>query len=128
MGVTSTLAFGPIMLRNGEYDLNRLKKFAQENAPRTVIGMVEPGHYFAMMMEGRYKESYGDSVENMTYRMKERGVMEAINLDGGETACILFMGKQLNVVGNTNHANGAARRTPELLAIGRWTDENGSAR
>lgn len=92
MGVTSTLSFGPIMLRNGEYDLARIQQFAKENAPRTAIGMIEPGHYIAIMVEGRHKESHGESVEALTYRFKERGVMEAINLDGGETACILFMG------------------------------------
>lgn len=41
-----------------------------------------------------------------------------MNLDGGETSCMLFMGEQINVVGGTDHKNGAARRTPELFAIG----------
>ena len=42
----------------------------------------------------------------------------AFNLDGGETACMCFMGKQINVVGGANNKAGNARRESEFLYIG----------
>lgn len=50
--------------------------------------------------------------------MKERGCKVAFNLDGGDSGCMIFMGKQINKVGSTGNKDGNARRTTELLAIG----------
>ena len=42
-------------------------------------------------------------------------------MDGGETSCMLFMGKQINKVGNASSKKGYARKEPEFLAIGTST-------
>ena len=118
MGVTSTLAFGPILIRDGVVNEEDLAKLSKNRAPRTAIGMVEKGHYFAMMLEGRHKGSKGGTVDFLCQKMLDRGCTLAFNLDGGETACILFMGEQINVVGGANNKAGNARRTTELLGIG----------
>lgn len=52
MGVQNTLAFGPWLIRDGVLNEEDLAIFGLENAPRTAVGMVENGHYFAMMLEG----------------------------------------------------------------------------
>lgn len=118
MGVTTTLAFGPYLIRGGVINTEGLAHLSKSRNPRAAIGMVEPGHTFAMMLEGRCKESKGGTVDFLAEKMLARGCTTAFNLDGGETACILFMGEQLNIVGGANNKAGNARRTTELLGIG----------
>lgn len=118
MGVTTTLAFGPYLIRDGVINTEGLAHLSKSRNPRAAIGMVEPGHTFAMMLEGRCKESKGGTVDFLAEKMLARGCTTAFNLDGGETACILFMGEQLNIVGGANNKAGNARRTTELLGIG----------
>ena len=117
MGVTDVLAFGPWLIRDGEIN-PKAYKLGKGNAMRTAIGMVRPGHYFAITVEARHKGSRGSSVAFCAERLRELGCRTAFNLDGGETACMLFMGEQLNYVGSANNRMHWARRTSELLAIG----------
>ena len=86
-------------------------------APRTAIGMIEPGHYIAIMAEGRLKESKGLTMTRLAEKMQERGCICALNMDGGETSCILFMGKQICKV-DADNRYGYARKEAEFLAIG----------
>ena len=117
MGVQSTLAFGPWLIRDGVLNEEGLAKYGNSTrAPRTAIGMVEKGHYFAMMLEGRHTGSKGGTIAFLAEKMMDRGCTLAFNLDGGETATILFMGEQICTVGGS--ATGNARRTPEIFGIG----------
>lgn len=118
MGVTSTLCFGPWLIRDGQLNTEEFATMNQGNNPRTAIGMVEPGHTFAMMLEGRHSGSVGAYLNFLAERMLEKGCTLAFNLDGGETSCILFMGEQLNIVGGASNKDSNARRTTELLGIG----------
>ena len=119
MGVTSTLCFGPWLIRDGQLNTEEFATMNLGNNPRTAIGMVEPGHYFAMVLEGRDKtRSVGAFLDFLAERMYEKGCTLAFNLDGGETSCMLFMGKQISAVGGTNNAGGSARRATEILGIG----------
>lgn len=118
MGVTTTLAFGPYLIRDGVINTEGLAHLSKSRNPRAAIGMVEPGHTFAMMLEGRCKESKGGTVDFLAEKMLARGCTTAFNLDDGETACILFMGEQLNIVGGANNKADNARHTTELLGIG----------
>ena len=116
-GALQVLAFGPWLIRDGELN-PLLPKFGSSRAPRTAVGMVEPWHYFAMMLEGRSKNSKGGTIGFLAEKLLERGCVEALNLDGGETSCILFMGKQINIVGNAHNNRGFARKGAEFLSIG----------
>ena len=57
-GALDVLAFGPILLRDGEVDDRLFKRF-QGQEPRVSVGMIEPGHYMAITVEGRHKRSVG---------------------------------------------------------------------
>ena len=118
MGATDVFAFGPYLIRDGILNTEAVNYFETRNAPRTVIGMIEKGHYIAMMMEGRHKNSKGASVKEMAELLLARGCTVGFNLDGGQTACMLFMGKQINVVGQSSSVKGYARKGAEFLAIG----------
>lgn len=79
--------------------------------------MVDKGHYFMMMLEGRIDRSKGDGISFLAQRMAEKGCRLAFNLDGGQTSSIVFMGHQLCKMVNRN-ANVASRRTAEILGVG----------
>ena len=119
-GAADVLSFGPWLIRDGALNSKLPKyesKFNKYRAPRTSLGMIEPGHYIAIMAEGRLKESKGCTLTHLAELMQERSCVNAINMDGGETACILFMGKQICDVAATNK-KGMARKETEFLAIG----------
>lgn len=118
MGVETTLAFGPLLIRDGVRNDADIASMNLGNNPRVAIGMVEKGHTFAMMLEGRHKGSVGAFLDFLADRMLEKGCTLAINLDGGETACMTFMGEQISYVGGITNKDAYARRTTELLGIG----------
>jgi len=116
--VESTLAFGPILIRDGELNEEGLKKYGTSSAQRTAIGMVEKGHYFAMMMEGRRNDAKGAGVSFLAEKLYDRGCTVALNLDGGQTSCMVFMGHQICNIGKSAKDRVSARKTPELVGIG----------
>ena len=118
MGAVDVLAFGPYMIRDGELNKTALKKFATGSAPRSAIGMVEKGHYFAIVTEGRIKRSNGCSVKFCGERLLELGCILAFNLDGGQSSAMVFMGRQLNLITNSYGNKASARKAAEILGIG----------
>lgn len=118
-GALQVYTFGPVLVRDGEFTE------AVENAnrvlnPRHAFGMVEPGHYIDVLCEGRLKKTNGSTgvtMGDLAQIMKDRGCTIAVNLDGGQTAVMCFMGKQLNLVGDKKLKQG--RPAFETLAFGK---------
>ena len=115
-GALDVLAFGPVLLREGQLD-DRIENKFRALEPRSAIGMVAPGHYIAINAEGRNKRSAGVTCLFLAQRMLERGATTAFNLDGGWTSAMVFMGKQLNQLDNTGIKDNA-RKQNEVLGIG----------
>lgn len=116
LGALDVLAFGPILLRDGIMD-DRLEKRFQGQEPRVSAGMIAPGHYIAITVEGRHKRSVGADCLFMAERMLKRGVANAITLDGGQTTCMVFMGTLINEPGEFNGYK-FVRKQPDILGIG----------
>ncbi|MBR5111516.1 MAG: phosphodiester glycosidase family protein [Clostridia bacterium] len=115
-GATDTLSFGPILVENGEVS-PRSKEFGNTPNPRTGFGVVEPGHYVVVVAEGKRKGvTEGESCIWLGEKMAELGCQSAINLDGGATSVLIFMGNQINVTGNYNSSTN--RKQNELFGIG----------
>lgn len=94
MGADTVLSFGPWLVQRGQ--INTLcKKYFTTREPRTAIGMIEPYHYIVLSVEGRVKQSRGVGMQWLAEKMMELHAQEAINLDGGKTTSIVFMGKCL---------------------------------
>ena len=61
------------------------KKLCQAN-PRTAIGYVEPGHYYFVVVDGRFiGGSLGMEMKDLSILMHSLGCKVAYNLDGGGT-------------------------------------------
>ena len=96
-GVVQTWSFGPSLLDlNGKAVTEYSRKNPEAN-PRTVIGMVEPGHYMFIVVDGR-QDGYS---EGMTYLelaelCEELGLKIAYNLDGGGTSRMVMNGELIS--------------------------------
>ncbi|MBQ9251729.1 MAG: phosphodiester glycosidase family protein [Clostridia bacterium] len=95
MGAQQVFSFGPILISEGEINPEVLNpKYYPYNEPRVALGMVEPWHYVALVVRGRPKGSYaGVHLDWMAQLLQEKGCVEALNLDGGQTATLMFNGK-----------------------------------
>ncbi len=99
-GATQVFSFGPWLIRDGEANEGVLhaKKndIMKNNNPRAVMGMVEPFHYILMVVGVPNENKYaGVSGEWLISKLLEYGYTEALNLDGGGTACMVFNGKTI---------------------------------
>ena len=115
-GATQVFAFGPWLIRDGEINLKEAgpdSNYYAYNEPRAAIGMVEPFHYIAIVVKGEPKTKYaGVHLDWLADKMKECGCTEALNLDGGGTACMIFNGKAI-IFGR-----GALRPLGSMIAFG----------
>ena len=133
MGATDVLAFGPILVTDGKLGEHmreteaeaKKENFYHYREPRMALGMVEPGHYIVLDVTGRtYNKkaaipgvsetstSNGVYLDWVALKMLELGATEAINLDGGWTTSLCFLGESLNM------KYGSSRKTKHLLSFG----------
>ena len=124
-GIWQGFQFGPVVLQNGEIPTG-LKKI--ERHPRIIFGYCEPGHYVLVAVDGRTKASIGMTEQEMGELMQSLGCTDAMNLDGGTSAVMLFMGKTINVPsGKDVDGDGVAgRNIVDLLAFAEY-DADGNA-
>ena len=119
-GATEVFTFGPCLVRDGELT-EYIATANRSNNPRLAIGVAEPGHYVVVLCEGRvgesaeFKRSTGVMMKNLAQIMKDQGCTVAVNMDGGQTAVMAFMGKQINRVVKSDPK---ARPQVEALAFG----------
>ncbi len=116
-GAYDVLSFGPVLLSEGQITKQTTDISArQQDNPRSGIGMVEPGHYVSIVMEGRRRGvSNGCTVEEFAELFQSKGCQVAYNLDGGGTASMMFMGEYVNAMGSYTEN---ARKQVEVLGIG----------
>lgn len=119
--VHDALSFGPYLVRDG-----RLRMYDGHSwetpEPRCAIGMVAPGHYRILTVEGRMPKGgpRGLNVNDLAKLMYAQGVSDAFNLDGGSTMVLIFMGRRLNQVGKDTSI-GKPRNQHELFGVGTST-------
>ena len=71
-GVQTVYSFGPYLLLDGKVSERAYANNENKN-PRCAIGMVEPGHYVAIMCEGRLKRSAGVTISYLAKMMRAKG-------------------------------------------------------
>ncbi len=92
--IVNAFTFGPALVSEGnlltcdtQYGYNPGGK-----EPRMAIGQTGPLSYVLVLAEGRNKDSEGVTHQELADFMFDLGCIEAFNLDGGNTATIVFNG------------------------------------
>lgn len=96
MGVVSTFAFGPILVQNGAPCSDLQKWRTTDRSPRMAMGITADGTVLAIDCLGRRKDAVGVTITWLADKLVELGAVEAINLDGGNTTCMIFMDDVIN--------------------------------
>jgi len=92
---------GPVLIQNGEKLItnNEERKFGgnaiNDRHPRTALGYTNDGKLIILAVQGRFPgEAEGASLIHLADMLKEIGCVEAMNLDGGGSSCLLINGKE----------------------------------
>lgn len=126
-GVVQGWHFGPLLLQDGavaqKFNLNDTRH------PRIILGYYEPGHYCVVAVDGRNsKRSIGMNEYEMAQLMQELGCRDALNLDGGTSAMMVFMGKCIShPSGVDKDGDGKAGRALADMLLFAEYDTDGNA-
>lgn len=92
---------GPVLVQQGEVKItnNQELKFAgkaiDDKHPRSAMGYTADGKLIFMAIEGRFPgKAEGASLTQTASLLKGVGCIEALNLDGGGSSCLLINGKE----------------------------------
>lgn len=109
---------GPVLLQDGQILItnNEEIKFAgkaiDDKHPRTAIGYTADRQLILLVVEGRFPgKAEGATLKQEAQLLKEIGCIEAMNLDGGGSSCLLINGKPTI----TPSDKGAQRPVPAVL-------------
>lgn len=116
MGATDVFSFGPILLRDGEIE-EMLYRSYRSTEPRHALGIIAPHHYLLVSVQGRRKDSKGTVLQRVAEIMRDRGVTDALNLDGGNTMALVFRGRMLNKLATYKNKR-FVRTVTSIIGIG----------
>lgn len=92
---------GPVLLQNGEIritneeELKFYGKAINDKHPRTAMGYTNDDKLIVLVVEGRNPGiAEGASLNQLAQIFKSLGCVEALNLDGGGSSCMLVNGKE----------------------------------
>lgn len=112
---------GPVLLLNGEikntYEEELLSDIgATANRPRSAIGVTNDKKMIVFVCEGDGKTTgvAGLTTENVATVMKELGCVDAINLDGGGSSCMLVNGQETI---KTSDSSGQERSVASVVTL-----------
>ncbi|HSN61878.1 MAG TPA: phosphodiester glycosidase family protein, partial [Ferruginibacter sp.] len=99
--VQTAVGGGPVLVQNGQVNIsnNEELKFAgkaiNDKHPRTIMGYTKDHKMIIMVVEGRNPAvAEGASLIQAAKLMAGVGCIEALNLDGGGSSCMLINGKE----------------------------------
>jgi hypothetical protein len=91
---------GPVLLQQGNILItnNEERKFAgtaiKDKHPRTAMGYTADGRLILLVVEGRNPgKAEGATLTQLAEMFRQLGCVEALNLDGGGSSCLLVNGK-----------------------------------
>ncbi|MBI2273400.1 MAG: phosphodiester glycosidase family protein [Bacteroidetes bacterium] len=92
---------GPVLVQNGAINItnNEELKFAgkaiNDKHPRSAMGYTADGLLIFLAIEGRFPgKAEGATLTQTAKMLQQIGCIEALNLDGGGSSCLLVNGKQ----------------------------------
>lgn len=116
MGATDVYAFGPILVQDGQLGPHMQDdSYYHYREPRCALGMIAPNHYVLLTVRGRADDSRGAYLNWLAERMLQLGAKEALNLDGGGSVALVFMGK---IIDKPEISAKNIRRVGSLIGFG----------
>jgi hypothetical protein len=92
---------GPVLIQNGqikitnEEELKFTGKAINDKHPRTCMGYTNDGYLIIMVIQGRFPGiAEGATLQQEAKLLLDLGCVEALNLDGGGSSCMLVNGKE----------------------------------
>ena len=91
---------GPVLVQDGEVKITNDEelKFAgkaiNDKHPRTAMGYTGDNRLIILVVEGRNPKASGATLTQQAQILKDLGCVEALNLDGGGSSCLLVNGKE----------------------------------
>ncbi len=112
-GAVQSWSFGPILVKDGiaYTDFEGRSDVESEN-PRTGIGMIEPGEYIIIVVDGRQESSKGMTLADFAALFEGYGCKTAYNLDGGGTSLMMLKGDIIS-----SPSGGEERATSDIIFI-----------
>ncbi|MDR1564535.1 MAG: phosphodiester glycosidase family protein [Oscillospiraceae bacterium] len=100
-GIINSFSFGPALVIDGVQQ--KMPNGFPEGAiwelhPRTAIGQLGELHYLVVTVDGKQAHSSGLLVNQLAAMMKEKGCIQAFNMDGGQSTVMTFNNKVMNIV------------------------------
>jgi hypothetical protein len=99
--VRTAVGGGPVLVQNGqikisnEEELKFTGKAINDKHPRTCMGYTGDGYLIIMVIEGRFPGiAEGATLGEQAKLLIDVGCVEALNLDGGGSSCLLVNGKE----------------------------------
>ena len=99
--VRTAIGGGPVLVQNkkiritNEEELKFTGKGINDKHPRTCIGYTNDGYLIIMAIQGRFAGiAEGATLEQEAKLLIDLGCVEALNLDGGGSSCLLVNGKE----------------------------------
>jgi hypothetical protein len=101
--IKTAIGGGPVLLQKGEIKItnNEELKFSiktglTDKHPRTAMGYTKDGRLIIMVIQGRFANiADGATLIQEAQLLKDLGCVEALNLDGGGSTCMLINGKEV---------------------------------
>ncbi len=91
---------GPVLLYNGNIritnneELKFTGKAINDKHPRTAMGYTKDNKLIILVIEGRNNVAHGATLHQEAQILKDLDCVEALNLDGGGSSCMLVNGKE----------------------------------
>ena len=110
---------GPVLIQNKELKItnNEERSFAgkaiNDKHPRTAMGYTADNRIIILVIEGRNLAAGGATLTQTEQILKDLGCVEALNLDGGGSSCLLINGKQTILPAGA----GVERAVPAVFII-----------
>jgi exopolysaccharide biosynthesis protein len=112
-GIINSFSFGPALVIDGvqqKMPNGFPEGYIWEFHPRTAIGQLGELHYLIVTVDGKQVHSGGLLVNQLATMMKEKGCIQAFNMDGGQSTVMTFNNKIMNSV-----AYGGERRLSDIM-------------
>ncbi len=120
-GVKYAVGGGPTLVERGHVNVTAKEErfgpqIARGRAPRTAIGYLGAKEVVLVTVDGRHQHSVGMTLYELARYLRDIGVMDAINLDGGGSTTLVVGGRTMNRPsdGHERPVNNAL-----LLSVGR---------